>query len=114
MICLKCQRMLRGHEGKIGGDLRFQRHRNPGTAAGLKTSADEGCCFCHVVWLSVSKLDQAIVNGADYIEARLFDVKNEQGLYNEEGTYRLEFSLQGRPLATFLLEQNCQLHHIQL
>jgi hypothetical protein len=96
--------MLRGHEGNISGGLRFRHHRSPGRAAALRTSADEGCCFCSVTWLSFSKLDQAIIDKTQFIEACLFDVKDEQGLY------RLEFMLDGRPLATFVLEQNCQLH----
>jgi hypothetical protein len=101
--------MLRGHEsksGRQGNDLRFEHHRTSGVT-GLKTSAKEGCCFCYVIWLSLSKLDQAIIDGTEYIETCLFDVKDEQGLY------RLEFNIPGHPLATFLLEQTSQSHHTQ-
>lgn len=106
MICPTCYRMLRGHEGKRGGhDLWFKHHHTSGK--GLETSAKElGCCFCYVVWQTYSKLDQVIIPGTEYINAHLFDVKDEQGLY------RLEFKLAGHPLATFLLEQNSQSHHI--
>lgn len=91
--------MLRGHEGKQGGnDLWFKHHRT--TDAGLKTSATElGCCFCSVIWQAYIKLDKAHVLTVDCITAHLFDVKDEQGLY------RLEFKVARYSLATFLLEQ---------
>lgn len=104
MICPTCQRMLRGHEGKLGGhDLRFKHHPTSGE---LERSAKEGCCFCYVIWHTYSKLDKSIIQGAKYITAHLFDVKDEHSLY------RLEFKLDRHPLATFLLEQNGQSYHV--
>jgi hypothetical protein len=105
--------MLRGHSGqKWRGtyDLYFIHHDN---RSDLQRSADDGCCFCRVIWKEMERLDEELEqSGNAGSREQCFSTRaNLSSVRGWDGVYRLDFKMKvserhDRPVGTFVLKQS--------